>query len=99
MNENAELDVQTEWIARGYKVTKRTSMFDSKCVSNAREDSRLQVEAIHISDGVEEIVLVDPALSVISNDLETVLDDAEAGIDSQDAVKCLLMILNGANVR
>ena len=29
LNENAELEVQTEWIARGYKVLKRTSIFDS----------------------------------------------------------------------
>lgn len=99
LTEEGLLQVPTEWVAKNYRVLKKTSIYDKDCVGSSEFGDEGDFETIHITDGFEEIVLVDPALRVISEDLEKVFDDADAGADSQDAVKVLFLVLDGCNIR
>ena len=94
--EPADLDdmgllcVGEEWLSAGYEVIKSDSLHG---------DRLTDIEQIHISNGEDDIILVDPALKIISEHLDNELDNMEIGCNSQDAVVRLFLILNGANVR
>ena len=80
-----------------------TTVYDELCSppDKSIEETPLSddKELIRINDGHTDVVLVDPALKLIADQLDSEFEDEKADREGQDAAQRLFLVLCGDNIR
>ena len=89
LNEDGLMMIGQQWTRKGYKEVQSTTVYDELCSppDKSIEEAPLSddKELIHINDGHTDVVLVDPALKLIADQLDSEFEDEKADREGQDA--------------